>query len=61
MTSPDPAVVILSYMSEVADMLPFNKEYETVEAVFLKALGSPKACVSAIFKIRNAGMKCLPL
>jgi hypothetical protein len=57
MASPDPAVVILSYMSDVADMLPFNKEYETVEATFLKDLGSPKACVSAIFKIRNAAMK----
>ncbi len=44
-------------MSDVADMLSFNKEYETVEAAFLKALGSPKACVSAIFKIRNAAMK----
>lgn len=56
MTTPDPAGVILSMMHGVADMLPFNKEYETVEATFLKALGSPKACVSAIFKIRNADM-----
>jgi hypothetical protein len=57
MSASDPAVVILSYMTGVADMLPFNKEYETVEAEFLKALGSPKACVSAIFKLRNDDMK----
>jgi hypothetical protein len=53
----DPAVVILSYMKDIADLLPFNKEYDTVEAEFLKELGSPKACVSAIFKIRNAAIK----
>jgi hypothetical protein len=57
MAVPDPAIIIISMMHDVADMLPFNKEYETVEATFLKALGSPKACVSAIFKIRNATMK----
>ena len=57
MATPDPAVVILSYMRDIADILPFNKEYETVESLFLRELGSPKACVSAIFKIRNATIK----
>jgi hypothetical protein len=53
----DPSLVIISIMGKVADMLPFNKEYETVESEFLAALGSPKACVSAIFKLRNDDMK----
>lgn len=57
MSSPDPAIVVISMMSGIADMMDFNKEYETVETTFLTALGSPKACVSAIFKIRNADMK----
>jgi hypothetical protein len=57
MATPDPAVVILSYMRDIADILPFNREYDTVEAEFLRELGSPKACVSAIFKIRNAAMR----
>ncbi len=55
--SPDPAVVVLSMMSGIADIMAFGKEYDTIESVFLKALGSPKACVSAIFKIRNTDMK----
>lgn len=53
----DPAVAVISTMSGIADLMVFNKEYETVESTFLKALGSPKACVSAIFKIRNVEMK----
>jgi hypothetical protein len=57
MATRDPALCILSEMAGVADMLPFNKEYETVEAQFLTALGSPKACVSAIFKMRNDDLK----
>lgn len=57
MAAPDPAVIVISMMSGIADMMVFNKEYETVEAAFLTALGSPKACVSAIFKLRNDGMK----
>ena len=57
MAAPDPAIVVISMMSDRADMMVFNKEYETVEAAFLTALGSPKACVSAIFKLRNDGMK----
>ena len=57
MASADPAVVIISMMSGIAEMLPFNREYETVEARFLTALGSPKACVSAIFKMRNDAQK----
>jgi hypothetical protein len=44
-------------MRDIADILPFNREYDTVEAEFLRELGSPKACVSAIFKIRNAAMR----
>ena len=57
MSSPDPAVIVISMMSGIADMMAFNKEYETVETTFLTALGSPKACVSAIFKIRNDSLK----
>ncbi len=38
-------------------MMLLNKEYDAVESTFLTALGSPKACVSAIFKIRNDDMK----
>lgn len=40
MAAPDPAVVILSYMSGVADF------QQGVETTFLKALGSPKACAT---------------
>jgi hypothetical protein len=57
MAASDPAIVVISMMSGIADMMVFNKEYETVETAFLTALGSPKACVSAIFKLRNDGMK----
>jgi hypothetical protein len=54
MATSDPALTILSMMSGVADTLSFNREYDTVESTFLTALGSPEACVSAIFKLRNA-------
>lgn len=57
MPSSDPALMILSAMSGIADNLPMNSEYDEVERRFLTALGKPDACVSAIFKLRNDSLR----
>lgn len=44
-------------MAGIADNLQMNSEYDTVEQRFLTALGKPDACASAIFKLRNDGLR----
>lgn len=56
-SDPDPATTILSEMAGIADALPMNEEYTTVEQRFLATLGSSNACISTIFKLHNDDLR----
>jgi hypothetical protein len=44
---------VLESLTKVADPLPLNAEYTRVEALFLKDLALPDACISRIYKVRS--------
>jgi hypothetical protein len=43
---------LLADLAKVADPLPLNAIYDRVEAIFLKDLALPNACISSIYKVR---------